>query len=197
MKNPKLIRLKDILYEMFIKNPMEDGNSYCPRYGNGGGMLEEDGFEDIDLKLNDIQKGTSYNSEEYFDKVLDIIVPKLESKGYEFLGQGRNRVAYISSSRKVVIKIPLNSSGEFDNLHEYRYIRHIEKDPVYKSYYGKNKLFQFKKPGISLLIMEYLSPIKYKDISDSEIKKWVSCIDCCQVGINKNGKIKAYDYGLN
>ena len=43
-----------------------------------------------------------------------------------------------------------------------------------------------------ILIMEYLPK---RNFPWKDLPAWTKCIDCCQVGLSRSGKLKAYDYG--
>ncbi len=106
------------------------------------------------------------------------------NKEFIFLGEGSNRRVYKHGD--FVIKYPINDKGFGDNVHE-AYI--YKKSLTYKYYiqYAKCRLVC---KHFCILIMEYVIQIPYKDQPE-----WAQAVDCGQVGINKRGKIVAYDYG--
>lgn len=56
--------------------------------------------------------------------------------------------------------------------------------------HAKCKLIHMKQSGIPILIMEKVN-ISVKDKPD-----WAWCYDCGQVGTDKKGRFKAYDYNV-
>lgn len=113
--------------------------------------------------------------------MLDII-------GLKYLGSGRHRDVYLLPSGKNVIKVPSSRDGVASNHREAR-IRY-EKDP----WTDKEKVYARCRiiPGTNFLVMEYIDPV----ISCNNLPKWTNCIDCGQVGYNRKGELKAYDYGF-
>ena len=57
---------------------------------------------------------------------------------------------------------------------------------------AKNKLILLKQTKIPILVMEKIQEVPYKNIPD-----WGTYVDGGQVGINKKGKFKAFDYGIH
>lgn len=107
------------------------------------------------------------------------IVLKILKKKYGKPSCGRNRACFYS--KHCVIKFPLNMNGVIDNKWEASY-----KD----STCAKGKIVIFK--GVELLIQEKLSyPKNFKNLPD-----WVDFVDCMQVGYDKRGNLKAYDFGI-
>jgi hypothetical protein len=108
-------------------------------------------------------------------------------KNLEFIGEGRNRKVY--RHKNYVIKIPINEYGDLDNLREsLEYKRNREKNGKSWDILGRCKLL---KNGY--LLMEYIELVDNPYSKD--MPEWVSFIDCGQVGYDKRGRLKAYDYG--
>jgi len=111
----------------------------------------------------------------------------LFNQRFKFLGIGRNRAVYTTSSGKYVMKVPVTSEGFTDNQRESR---------IYKSYpnsiYARAHLHHILPVGIPVLFMEHIQPT-IKTLN--ELPSWVMSIDGAQVGLDQNGNLKAYDYG--
>ena len=99
------------------------------------------------------------------------------------IGTGRHRVAF--GNDRVVFKIPKNDNGFHDNAWEFRKYLKRTKDTLPLA---KCRLIDIK--NIPVLVMELVKPIPPKE----KLPSWVDCVDCQQVGRNKNGDIVAYDY---
>lgn len=99
---------------------------------------------------------------------------------------GRNRATFLS--HHFVIKFPLNKKGIADNIFEgTRYSR--------KKYYAKGRIININ--GFKCVIQERLKMPKLSERVASEWPSWVSKIDCGQVGFDRKGNLKAYDFGPN
>lgn len=104
----------------------------------------------------------------------------------DLVGEGRNRIAYLSPSGKTVLKVPKNEAGRIDNLVEHLRYTNYRKNGIYAP-------CRFL-PGTDILVMEFVSQINWYDIPDNEWPDWLHNIDCAQAGINKSGRILAFDY---
>jgi len=110
-----------------------------------------------------------------------------KSKAWKFIGEGNDRKVYQLPSGNV-IKIPIpHTNGEFVNCREdYLWKNRIN----YDEQFARCRLI----PGTFLLVMEFVKTFScssdYKNLPN-----WCSYIDCSQVGLNKKGKLVAYDYG--
>ena len=100
----------------------------------------------------------------------------------EPIGIGRNRIAWKTKGGNVV-KVPRCEFGIIDNNYESS----VYSDDIYP----RTRAFRFA--DVCICVMEYLEPATedYK-----ELPSWAGSIDCAQVGRNKSGELKAYDYGL-
>lgn len=117
----------------------------------------------------------------------DVFLPKcaefLMKFGFnEYPECGRHRCTFINKNRNVVIKVPSCELGMASNEDEYNSRNDIQ--------HANCKLLFLNKTRIPIIIMEKLNiDHPYKDLPD-----WANTYDCCQVGSNKSGKFKAYDY---
>lgn len=93
------------------------------------------------------------------------------------------------------MKVPRNEDGIADNHWEHS-IRYCG-DP-YNGKKGRRARCRLI-PNTFLLVMEYVEPAWSEDIKAKlgEIPAWVGAIDCGQVGFDRKGNLKAYDYGIS
>lgn len=102
------------------------------------------------------------------------------------IGAGRHRVGFARGN--VVVKVPKNDQGMIDNIREYNMYQRSLKDP--KGYHpmARNKLLYVD--DVPILYIEKL------DVSDrlENYPPWAEEIDSLQVGRDKKGKWKAFDY---
>lgn len=94
---------------------------------------------------------------------------------------GNRRVCFYTD-RGFVVKMPWRIKGELDNLIE---AREYNKDKNF----AKCKLVIIKE--IPVLVMEEVYPV-----DSSNLPEWCKEIDSSQVGINRAGKLVAYDYAM-
>lgn len=113
----------------------------------------------------------------------------------EPIGKGSYRVVFNTRGDDYVVKVPLNSEGESDNQKEYELFR-------------QNKLSHFAKcnlvsvNGIDVLMMERLYDVMRlashitPHVFDQESLDpgWIRKIDAAQVGVSRDGRVKAYDF---
>jgi hypothetical protein len=107
-----------------------------------------------------------------------------------YVGVGRTRIVFLTPSQKSVIKIPLSWDGMADNDWEYRTFTKNRKsgECVYAPCRPSSLL------GFPVLLMRKLD----LDIPPvDQLPDWAGCIDCFQVGLDKEGRLLAYDYGWN
>jgi len=93
---------------------------------------------------------------------------------------GRNRATFLS--KYCCFKIPLNNDGETNNKTE---------DSFHSPITAKSKLLIID--GIVCLIQEKLTLVDY-DYNKSELTTWSHLIECGQIGYNRRGIVKAFDY---
>lgn len=122
---------------------------------------------------------SKYCSGQYGENQNDFIglIDSLSSE-FEIIGEGRARIVFAHGN--YVIKAPKSLEGLEDNWWE------ADKSKI------SDKFCRCKLLGNVLLIMERVDT----DIDRSSLPSWAYGIDCQQVGINKFGKLKAYDFGL-
>lgn len=122
------------------------------------------------------------------DEQFEIMHAKLVDRGFERI-DGRNRVAMISPDRRIVFKLPLNNSGMLDNYRERRaFVLNIRKKG-YVEMAACRIIIPDGDAGVPMLAMQYVEPIRYSN----DLPKWVDCVDCAQVGYNRQGRLVAYD----
>ena len=110
---------------------------------------------------------------------------------------GRTRNVFLMPCGYVV-KIPKNMLGIGDNDWEGSVSNSEESigDPSCIQYPKTRLAYQ---NDIPIVFMEYIAPLTSEEIIDKfgSEPDWVLRVDSGQVGINKNGRLVAYDYGLN
>lgn len=94
---------------------------------------------------------------------------------------GRNRAVF--NSKHHVIKFPRRWDGFIDNDWEAS---------VSHETLAKGRLITIR--GIDILVQEKLNIPEKVDYST--MPEWVNGVDCGQVGYDKNGNLKAYDFGI-
>ena len=97
---------------------------------------------------------------------------------------GRNRAVYISVN--FVIKVPTCVNGMFDNTVEASKRRKKDWEE-----YAQSKIITINDMPVLLMERLDIQPIDHKKLPD-----WAWYIDCFQVGFDKKGVLKAYDYGV-
>lgn len=129
------------------------------------------------IRLFDLNQA-DFESEK-LNQLAEIEFDKLVKK-YGNPSCGRHRATFFS--KHCVIKFPLNFKGLTDNSYEAK-----NKDETH----AKTKLFDMN--DFTCAVQE-----KLRMPSKEEFKKlpsWTDFIDCQQVGFDKKGNIKAYDFG--
>lgn len=112
---------------------------------------------------------------------------------FRYLGVGRNRATFVTGRGRYVIKVPITVEGMNDNYREAQLYDLYSEDPeAYYGAYGRARLHHIMPAGIPVLFMEYLDPTT---LSYDELPNWVKTIDSGQVGWDREGRLKAYDYG--
>ena len=135
--------------------------------------------------------------EEYTD-ILKCIHKKYANKAVAFYG-GRTRNVF-DLGKGYVVKIPCSPGGEGDNDWEGSIFNGEDRDDLCAVQYpDRKRLVYVGKYKIPILFMELVMPLT----GDKIIKlfgyepDWVRSVDGGQVGVNKHGRLVAYDYGLN
>jgi len=125
----------------------------------------------------------SWNST--IEKIYNRYGETLISKGFIRLDCGAYRMVY--QRKGIVIKVPINEDGIFDNMIEDA-AWHIHKSkPTRDGYY---------LAPCRILRNKCLMMVTVDVESNGELPDWASDIDGCQVGIYKN-EFVAYDYAIN
>lgn len=109
---------------------------------------------------------------------------------------GRTRNVFLMSGGYVV-KLPKNFDGITDNDWEGSVENSEDSIGVFEEYQYPHHRMVYSK-GIPVVFMEEVEPLTSKEIVQRFGKEpeWVMSVDCGQVGVNKRGRLVAYDYGL-
>lgn len=109
---------------------------------------------------------------------------------------GRNRNTFILNDR-LVVKLPRNADGCMDNEWEGCISNSTESigDPLFVQY-PRTRLAYVE--GIPVVFMERISHMRTADIVRhfGAEPDWVNSVDGGQVGVNRFGRLVAYDYGV-
>lgn len=97
---------------------------------------------------------------------------------------GRNRAVFLS--KNYVLKFPLNDGGVGDNDWE---------GSVSADHLAVGRWIQID--GFVCVMQERLTHIPPEEFSYDNLPDWVGFIDGGQVGYDRQGRLKAYDFGLN
>lgn len=111
------------------------------------------------------------------------VVAKL-SKKYGEAHCGRNRATFIG--KNYVFKIARNGCGEIDNWYEAR---------VKSEEYCKGRIIEIDE--VRVLVQEKVIPYYQAGVKAKDLPDWVDFIDCAQVGFDRKGVLKAYDFACN
>lgn len=129
------------------------------------------------------------------DTIYHDVMPLINKYSTKAIGAsvGRNRIVFMTS-KGFVIKLPLNQGGCGDNEWESS----VSSCPDSTGRQLARTRFHCIN-GIIVLFMETVNHLADEEIIRlfGEIPWWVDGIDCGQVGINRKGKLVAYDYGIN
>jgi hypothetical protein len=106
------------------------------------------------------------------------------SKRFEPLGFGNYRIVFKLRGDHV-LKFPLNEAGEFCNDGEASW-----KD----DYLAAGRYLELG--GFVCVVQECVQDATFDVIREilGEVPDWVCSIDCGQVGFNRSGQLKAYDF---
>lgn len=114
-----------------------------------------------------------------FTQKAQTLINKLVAK-YGEPDCGRNRAVFIS--KFCVIKIPINDNGVLDNDWEASVISDTT---------AKGRWLEIE--GLVCCMQQKLNTeVVYKDLPD-----WVNSVDCRQVGYDRKGNLRAYDFGIS
>lgn len=107
----------------------------------------------------------------------------------EQIGWGRNRRGYLGKRKRWVIKIPKNDLGFLDNWHEDATYRDSPRGESCNGIvYARCRNF----PKLGILVMEYVNEYALRG---ADRPYWSGLIDCGQIGLARDGRAKAFDYG--
>jgi hypothetical protein len=128
---------------------------------------------------------------EDMSKLIEPVISTLTQKYGEPIGQGKNRIVFARGN--VVIKVPKNESGVYANYQEKNKFDESMKDGDHSMrVYAKCRLVHVR--DVPVLVMERIKPIKYSEVKAKDLPDWAWKVDALQVGHNKKGKMKAFDY---
>lgn len=130
---------------------------------------------------------------DYFTALDQKIVPGDATliDGYEVLNRGNTRLVIRRPNSLWVWKIPIRPKGLIDNPREVDlYQRNVYPD----ARKAKCKLYTVAR--LPLLVMEYLTIELDYDVRRC-LAPWSSHIDSHQIGLNRRGELKAYDYAAS
>lgn len=114
----------------------------------------------------------------------DVLMTRLREKYGEPIGEGRHRITF--ESERVVIKMPKNIGACWASQTEYN--RYKRKDPSESSYLAHCRLLWMY--GVPVIIM-----VKLDTKLDYRTKpQWSWEYDAGQIGRDRKGNLKAYDY---
>jgi len=97
---------------------------------------------------------------------------------------GRNRLVF-STGRGFVLKFPRSLNGEADNNYEGRH-----RGPTK----ARSRRVEFM--GFCCVMQERLQRLHHDVKRPRNLPVWVDSVDCAQVGYDRQGRLKAYDYGI-
>lgn len=127
--------------------------------------------------------------DQFFLEAQTAILKRFKTK-YGNPACGRNRCVF--SSKFVVIKVPMNRNGLIDNTHEYD----MWKKQAAQGYtdareirYARSRIIYVL--DIPLLVMQKLD-IEHNYVATPD---WADYVDCAQIGKDKRGIWRAYDFG--
>ena len=144
-------------------------------------------LDELLRKTAGVDPGCSFDfeSRKVHDQVEEV-AKKLAAKYGIAKNCGRNRVTF--EGKHVVIKLPRNDKGLDDNMIEAnRYSRSEEKDKL-----ARARLLDIG--GVPVIVMIKVNTMNTLDAVGQK-PKWADFFDCGQVGLTKQCKWRAYDYG--
>lgn len=106
---------------------------------------------------------------------------------------GRNRITLVMP-RGYVVKLPRNAAGSYDNQHEANASRQAREREGNESTLARARVARYD--GLFIGFMELVKPINIHTF-EGDVPLWAFNLDCGQAGLNKSGKLVAYDFGLN
>lgn len=135
------------------------------------------------------------------DKRISALRKFLKKEGFTQIGSGCTRVTFGKPRVDYVIKLPSGSSSSYVNVNEVKFA----KNPKKGIKVAKCSLEILK--GVPVVKMERVKPLvepaffgtarglrTIQRIQKSG-ERWITEVDCCQVGRTKDGRIVAFDVG--
>lgn len=101
---------------------------------------------------------------------------------YEMIGFGKDRIAF-KMRGGYIFKFPRHETGEYCNDGEGSW-----KDETFAT----SRYVEYK--GFVCVMQEALDIKAPFEKPDYKLPDWTMSIDCCQVGFDKRGNLKAYDF---
>lgn len=95
---------------------------------------------------------------------------------------GTTRATFLS--KNYVLKFPLNANGNRANDWE---------GSVSADHLARGRWLQIE--GFICVMQERLVELDWNNTKYTDLPDWVECIDCGQVGYDKQGNLKAFDFG--
>ena len=114
----------------------------------------------------------------------DAIITRLILKYGPPFDFGRNRLVFANDH--IVFKFPRNHAGMADNDWE---------GSCSAPYLARGKWLEID--GFICVMQERVQRLYADAICPKKLPDWVGSIDCCQVGYDRQGKLRAYDFGRN
>lgn len=116
------------------------------------------------------------------------IMTQFHDRGLTYLGSGSNRAVYVSPSGRYVYKVPINAWGVDANIREHQLFRH---KTLNHPTITPDRAARCRLAPSGVLVMELVR-------TDHRFKSppsWAMNVDGGQVGLNREDKWVAYDYG--
>lgn len=108
----------------------------------------------------------------------------------EPIGEGKDRIVFLSRDRKSVIKMPRCANCEIANERELHPNAWLEPQQYARTWRDDQLSDQ---TGILIIRMEHVRLVV--GAHHGELPDWASAVDCSQVGYNAAGNLVAYDWG--
>lgn len=144
-------------------------------------------FKHDDVNIYDILD-TDFN--DAYEGVPALLLIKFAEQGYP-LFYGRHRAVFDLGSW--VVKIPTCDNGYADNDWEGSITSQSKRRDIQ---YAETRMVYYR--NIPIVFMEKIIDASFDEIRKrlKKVPDWVYSVDCQQVGFNKHGELKAYDYGI-
>lgn len=122
-----------------------------------------------------------------------VLALRLDKKYGKPIGSGLTRVTW-NTHKGHVIKLPRCEKGSMDN--EWESSISMVQDKLEDEGYAKTKSSLFN--DYVVIMAEFITEATLDDVKNKFgiIPDWIYSIDCIQVGFNKKGYLKAYDFAL-